>query len=274
MPFIYLLVLIFILSGLVSQRQASNQRNWKPDAAKQAYGIIEGDNLTLHHVRNARYPAPGEPYEISWETRHYDLSKLKRLWFLVESFSDLNVIAHTFISFEFSDGEFLAVSVEAKPEFNESYSIVKGLLRHFELSYQFGDERDFIARRTLYQKHEVYLYPLITPPHEIRSTLERMVETANSLRETPRFYNSITDNCTSVLRKHANEVRPGSFGAFAIAQVLPGLSGQMLYKKGWIDTDVTLESLRRAYAIKERAETCGVNADFSSCIRAQLPEKL
>ena len=111
----------------------------------------------------------------------------------------------------------------------------------------FGDERDLILRRTLYQETEVYLYPLITPPAEVRSLLLRMVKTANKLRTHARFYNSVAENCTSVLRKHANEVRPGSFPSFVLAQVLPGLSDRVLYRKGWIDyRPVLFSALRKS----------------------------
>lgn len=269
MPFLYLLALSLLLAALVSQRKASNDRDWQPDLAKQAYGEIEGDTLTLHNVRNARYAAPGELYEVVWETRQYDLKEVKRLWFLVASFSRFEVVAHTFLSFEFADGQFLAVSVEARPERGKAYNLVEGLLRHYGLSYVFGDERDLILRRTLYQETEVYLYPLVTPPLEVRSLLVRMVETANALHSQPRFYNSVAENCTSVLRKHANEVRPGSFPSFALAQVLPGLSDRVLYRKGWIDTALPFTALRERYAVQVKSWRCKADEGFSSCIRTE-----
>lgn len=271
MPFAYLLALILLLAALVRQRQPSTgrggKRDWPPDLARQAYGVFEDDSLTLHNVRNSRYAAPDEPYEVVWETRRFDLGEVSRLWFLVASFSRFEVVAHTFLSFEFADGQFLAVSVEARPERGREYNIVEGLLRHFELSYVFGDERDLILRRTLYQQTEVYLYPLVTPPHEIRRLLTRMVETANELRSHARFYNSVSENCTSVLRRHANEVRPGSFSSFALAQVLPGISDRVLYRKGWIATDLPFSALRKAYAVREKTQRCAADARFSTCIR-------
>ena len=272
MPFLYLLALLVLLAALVRQRRLSTEqrgrdgeRDWQPDFARQAYGVLEGDTLTLHFVRNSRYP--GEPYEVVWETRRYDLSELTRLWFLVASFSRLEVVAHTFLSFEFAGGEFLAVSVEAQVEEGREYNLVEGLLRHFELSYVFGDERDLILRRTLYQETEVYLYPLVTPPLEVRSLLVRMVETANDLRAHARFYNSVTENCTSVLREHANAVRPGSFPSFVPAQVMPGLSDRVLYHKGWIDTGLPFEKIREHYAVQERTRRCAPDEGFSACIR-------
>lgn len=272
MPFIYFLILALLLTVLVRLRRPSTEggtRQWQPDLAEQTYGSLGGDTLTLHNVRNSRYAAPDEPYDIVWETRQYDLSKVTRLWFAVASFSRFEVVAHTFLSFEFSDGQFLAVSVEARPEQGKDYNLVEGLLRHFELSYVFGDERDLILRRTLYQATEVYLYPLITPPAEVRSLFLKMVETANGLRAHARFYNSVAENCTSVLRKHANEVRPGSFPAFVLAQVLPGLSDRVLYRKRWIATDLPFSVLRERYAVQEKSRRCATDEAFSSCIREQ-----
>ena len=274
MPFLYLLALLALLAALVRQRRPSTERkgrdgerDWQPDFARQTYGIVEGDTLTLHFVRNSRYPAPGEPYEVAWETRRYDLGDVTRLWFLVASFSRLEVVAHTFLSFEFADGEFLAVSVEARVERGREYNLVEGLLRHYELSYVFGDERDLILRRTLYQETEVYLYPLVTPPLEVRSLLVRMVETANRLRAHARFYNSVTENCTSVLREHANAVRPGAFLPFVPAQVMPGLSDRVLYHKGWLDTNLPFEKIREHYAVQEKTRRCAPDKGFSACIR-------
>ena len=227
----------------------------------------EGDLAHIENVRDIRYGAPGTPYKTVWENRTYNLSKVKRLWFIVEPFNPtIKAIAHTFISFEFED-DFLCLSVEARKEEGEEYSIVKGMLNDFELSYCFGDERDFILRRSVYSEHELYVYPLITPPHEVRAILEHVFEMTNSLIEKPRFYNSVRDNCTSALRDIANVVRPGSFPPFILAQVLPGLSDEVLYKKGWIDTTVPYEKLRETYGIHVKAEKFKNDLDFSRRIR-------
>ena len=251
-------------------RTPSNDRDWKADVARMPEAEFRGDALTLRNVRNTRYGAPSTPYEVAWETRTYDLAALKRLWFVVEPFQPtIKVIAHTFLSFEFED-DFLALSIEARTQRGESYSILRGLVNAFELIYSVGDERDFILRRTLYLGHDLYLYPLVTPPREVRKVLVGMLETANSLRRRPRFYNSVTNNCTSALRKHANRVRPGSFPAFVLADVLPGLSDGVLYDKGWIDTAVPPRGLRDAHSVGARVAACAPRSDFSRCIRRGL----
>ncbi len=254
----------------VALKEPSNARDWKPDVARMPKAEFEGDILTLHNVRNTRYGAPGTPYEVVWETRRYDLRTLKRLWFIVEPFHPtFKVIAHTFLSFEFED-DFLALSIEARIKQGESYSIFRGLVNEFELFYGVGDERDLLLRRTLYLGHDLYLYPLVTPPHEVRTVLEGMLQTANALRRHPRFYNSITNNCTSALRKHANRVRPGSFPAFVLADVLPGLSDRVLFDKGWIDTGVPGDALRETHSVGARVAVCAHDPDFSTCLRRGL----
>jgi Domain of unknown function (DUF4105) len=259
--------LIVVAGLLLSLKKPSNDRPWKEDQARLARVRLENNLAHIENVRNIRYGPPGTPYATVWEARTYDLSKIKRLWFIVEPFNPtIKAIAHTFISFEFED-DFLSLSVEARKEQGEEYSIVKGILNDFELSYCFGDERDFILRRSVYSEHELYVYPLITPPYEVRAILEHVFSTTNGLLEKPKFYNSVRDNCTSALRDIANVVRPGSFPPFILAQVLPGLSDEVLYKKGWIDTTVPFEKLRETYGIRVKAEEFKDDLDFSRRIR-------
>jgi hypothetical protein len=240
--------------------------------ARLPYAELDGDVVTLHDVRTTRYPPPGEPYEVTWETRRYDLATLRRLWFLVEPFRPaLPFIAHTFISFEFDDGDALALSIEARLRQGQRYSIVRGLVGAFALTYSFGDERDLVLLRTGYKEHELYLYPLVTPPLEVRALFLNMLASANALHDRPRSYHSILHNCTSSLRRHANQVRPGSFPPFLLADVMPGRSDTVLYRKGWIDTDVPEDRLRTAHAVRDKALAAAEAPDFARRLRAGLP---
>lgn len=243
---------------------------WQADVARQAHALAEASGITLENIRNSRYPEPGESYDVVWETRHYAVEKLKRLWFLVEPFHPtIKAIAHTFISFEFED-DFLALSIEARLKQGQTYSIIKGFGHSYALSYVFGDERDLILRRTKYLAHELYLYPMVTPPLEIRALFLNTLATANALRQKPRHYHSARTNCTSTLRQHANGVRPGSFPPFIWADVLPGRSDKVLLAKGWLDTNSAPDALRAAHAVKAKANRLAETADFSRRIREGL----
>lgn len=244
-------------------------RPWKPEVARQAHATLDGNCVTLHDVRNARYAGRGEPFEVAWETRRYDLGTLKRLWFLVEPFHPtLPAIAHTFISFEFED-DFLALSIEARLREGQNYSIVQGLFGAFDLAYAFGDERDFFLRRTRYLGHELYLYPLVTPTIEVRALFLNVLASANALTQRSRRYHSVRNNCTTVLRRHANQVRPGSFPPFILADVMPGRSDRTLHRKGWIDSPVSETALRPTHAIRDVANAAAEAPDFSRRVRGR-----
>ncbi|ADI14972.1 DUF4105 domain-containing protein [Truepera radiovictrix] len=266
---LYLLALGAFLGLSLRQKRPSNHRDWNPDMARPPEGEVVGDTLRLHNVRNIRYGPPGSPFEAVWETRTYDLSRVRRVWFVVESFSRFEVIAHTLISFEF-EGAYLAFSAEARLHGGERYNLVRGLFNAYELLYAFGDERDFILRRTLYQDHDVYLYPLDFSPQETRALLLDILAEANRLARTPRFYNSLTRNCTNLLGVHANRVRPGSFAWWRPSQVLPGLSDRLLYRKGWIDTDRPWEGLREHHNVRAVTQRLRDDPEVSERMRDGL----
>ncbi len=274
MPFLYLFVLALLLTGLVRLKRPSNHRPWRTDFAELARAEFAGERVTLRNVRDIRYGPPGTPYRGVWETREYDLSKLKRVWFVVESFSQLEVVAHTLLSFEFDDGQYLAFSAEARLLDGEKYGIVRGLFNNFELQYTFGDERDFILRRTNYQDHDVYLYPLTLTPGEVRTMLRDILHEANVLYEKPRFYNSAFCNCTGLLGVHANRARPGAFAPWRPEQVMPGLSDRLLYGEGWIDTTLPFERIREVYNVRSVGQQYKDDPEVSAKMREGTAQHL
>ncbi len=240
---------------------------WKPEHARRARAEIADGKVTIENVRDGRHP-PGGPPEIRWTTRRYELDRIRRLWFVVEPFvPSLPFVAHTFVAFEFED-DFLALSIEARQRTDQRYSIVAGLFGAYELIYVFGDERDLFLGRTVHREHELHLYPLVTPMIEAQAFFLTTVATANALAERPRRYDSLRANCTNLLRRHANQVRPGSFPPFTLADVMPGRSSTLLYRKGWIDTNASERELRDAHAIRARANAIGPVAEFSERVRA------
>jgi hypothetical protein len=117
---------------------------------------VNGDLVTLRGVRNCDYRTKDD-FDVRYETRTYDLRELKTLDVMV-NYWGINAIAHTFVSYGFSDGRYLAVSVEIRPEVGEAYGMFNGLYKQYELIYIWGDERDLVRLRTNYKKEDVYLY--------------------------------------------------------------------------------------------------------------------
>jgi hypothetical protein len=246
----------------------SNDRDWTPNEAVLPAADFQGQQVRLHNVRNTRYQSAR-----GYTTAYYDttvaLDQLTRVWFAVNPFAENSPSAHTFLSFEFSDGQFIAISVEARKERGEQYNVIKGLFRQYELMYVIADERDVIALRTNYRRDAVFLYPIRAEPARARALFVSMLTRANALRDRPAFYNSLTGNCTSTIVRHVNSLAPGRV-PFSYRRLLPGYADRLAYDLGLIDTDVPFDSLRGRFRVTERAQAAGAAPDFSRRIRAGL----
>ena len=87
--------------------EPSNDREWMADVANLPAVTFDGDLVTIKNVRNFHYRSETDFDEI-WETRTYDLSKLQGIdMYLVYWGSPM--IAHTIASWEFADGQHLAI---------------------------------------------------------------------------------------------------------------------------------------------------------------------
>src|SRR5882724_1339420 len=52
----------------------SNDRAWQPDVTQTAWAEINGDEVTIHNVRNCDYRTATD-FTPRWETRSFDLSQ-------------------------------------------------------------------------------------------------------------------------------------------------------------------------------------------------------
>jgi hypothetical protein len=243
----------------------SNERDWNADQARVATAEIDGDAVTIRNVRNAVYRSTSD-FDVHWETRRYDLSRLESVWFVVEPFADWRGPAHTFLSFGFDDGDYVAVSVEIRKERGESFSPLLGLLRQYEIAYVIGDERDLIGLRANHRKDEVFLYPIRATPAQARALFESMLARANRVATTPEFYNTLTNTCTSNIVDHIESIAPGRV-PWSHKTLLPAYSDDLAYDLGLIDTDLPRETYRAAHRINERAQSAANRPDFSVAIR-------
>ncbi|HEX6864625.1 MAG TPA: DUF4105 domain-containing protein, partial [Thermoanaerobaculia bacterium] len=204
----WIALLLLLATAAYFSIRPSNDRNWSRDQTRLASATFEGDLVHVRNIRNVHYRSTTD-YDPAWYDKTFDLRKLESLWFMVEPFDEGKGAAHTLVSFGFAGPEYLAVSVEIRKEVGEEFSVVKGLLRQYELMYVVGDERDLIQLRSNYRKDDVYLYPIRAPKERIRAMLTGMLERANQLRERPEFYNTLTSTCTTNIVRHVEEVAPG-----------------------------------------------------------------
>jgi len=255
--------------ALVAAFRPSNERDWAPDQARLAAARIDGEIVRIHNVRNAHYRSTSD-FDVRWEERRYDLAQLESVWFIVEPFADWRGPAHTFLSFGFAGGEYVAISVEIRKERGESFSPWLGLLRQYELMYVIGDERDLIGLRANHRRDQVFLYPIRTTREKMRELLVSMLERANALAAEPEFYNSLTSTCTSNIVDHIESIAPGRV-PFSFKTLLPAYSDDLAYDLGLIATDLPREQYRAAHRINQLAAAHADQPDFSTAIRTRTP---
>jgi hypothetical protein len=249
------------------QISPSNNRLWADDVAQTTTGVVDGDRVTLHNVRNFDWRTETD-YTQRWETRTYDLRHLNSLDMIL-SYWSMPAIAHVLISFGFDDGEHVVFSVEIRREKTESFSEIGGFFKEFELSVIACDERDVIRVRTNVRGEDDYLYRIRMPVDDIRSLFLAYVSQANDVARKPRFYNTITANCTTIIYHMAKRIvghLPLDYRVL-LSGYLPGY----VYKVGGLDTRYPLEELRTVGRITERAKESDRRPSFSADIRAGIP---
>jgi len=247
----------------------SNHRDWTPDQERLVRASFSGDSVRIANVRNAFYRSVSD-FDVRWEGRTYDLRRLETAWFIVEPFSDVRGPAHTFLSFGFDDGEFVAISVELRKEKGESFHPLRGLLRQYELQYVVGDERDLIGLRANHRQDSVFLYPVRTTRERKRALFVAMLERANALADRPEFYNTLWSSCTTNIVSHINAIAPRRV-PFSFKVLLPAYSDELAYDLGLLETDLPRESFRLPHLINAAAAEYADREGFSRGIRAALP---
>lgn len=246
----------------------SHDRPWADDVARLLESSVDGERLELRNVRAFEWRTETD-YAPRWETRRYDLSRLESAD-LVLSYWMGPHIAHTLVSFGFSDGQRLVFSLEIRKEHDETFSALGGFFRKFEQVIVAADERDLIRTRSNARGEQVYLYRLKATPAQLRSVLLDYLARAERLRRQPEFYNTLTSNCTTILFELARHIDPALPLDYRL--LASGHFAEYAYDQGAFTSGLPYAVLRERGHINARALASDTDAhDFSQAIRAGVP---
>jgi len=265
-----LLAFAVVFGGLLIWWQGiapSNHRIWTDDVAQMATGTVDGNRVTLHNVRNFDWRSDTD-YTQRWETRTYELDRLNSVD-MIMSYWTVPAIAHMLISFGFDDGARVVFSVEIRREKQESYSEIGGFFKKFELSVIAADERDVIRVRTNVRGEDDYLYRVRMPLSAMRSLFLSYIDEANALARAPRFYNTITANCTTLVYHMMKRIV--GYLPLDYRLILPGYLPEYVHRVGGLDRRYSLADLRVLGRITDRAKKAGRSDSFSADIRQGIP---
>ncbi len=256
---------VIALGGWWQTLAPSNDRIWADDVARTLRGSVSGSIVTLDSVRNFDWQADTDTrYTPRWESQQYNLNDLASVDMAL-SYWGSPAIAHTLVSFGFTDGRHVVFSVEIRKERGEQFSEIGGFFKQFELSVIAAQERDILYVRAGPRAERVYLYPVSMPVPAMRELFLSYVRTANELADEPRFYHTVTANCTTLVYRMVRAIVPGLPMDYRI--LLSGYLPEYLYEQGGLDTSKPLSELRQQAYIGSPALPGADPVEFSRAIR-------
>jgi len=262
-------VVLFVLLGAWWRGiEASNDRDWQPDVAVLPSAAVDGDRVTVRNIRNFAYRSETD-YTPAYYDRTFDLRKLEGVD-LVAVYWMGPAVAHAILSFRFADSDPLAISIETRKEKGEGYSTVRGFFRQYEIFYVVADERDVIRLRTNYRRdppEDVYVYPVKGTRENARRLFLEYIRQINALKTQPRFYNTLTSNCTIDI--WYNTLVNAEHLPFSWKILASGYLPEYLYAAGRLDTSLPFDELQRRVHVNARAQAADAAEDFSRRIRME-----
>lgn len=273
---VIVIIVVFVSLFSVFNREARNDREWAEEFVRTPDAQVTDGVVTLTNLRDWTY-AKDATLSRGWiDEVTVNPADITQVWFMVEPSPKLRAIAHTYLSFEFSDGAVLSLSVEARRLQGQNYSPLLGLFRKYELTYSWGMERDFLARRILLLGHHMYMYPLILKEGTAARLFLALSDTTADLAAHPRFYNTLTANCTDVLAKTVNRIFPHQL-PYDLSWNFPGSSDAYLMRMGYIASSTSLAIARTTHDLAQYKDTISSFATssqeiFNSKIRTLFTE--
>ena len=164
----------------------------------------------------------------------------------------------------------MAASIEARYQIGQGYSAIRSFFRQFTVIYVLASERDVIRLRTNYRSGEkVYLFHMTASPQWSRDLFLQYIRHANRLRDEPRWFNAITNNCTTGIFANmaATGRMPAGSSQYAWWVLLNGRAPDMLYRGGNFGGNLPFSELKAQAYINPVASTLSDAPDFSQRIR-------
>lgn len=226
------------------------ERDWIDLQDRTASVVRDGDRATIVNFRDAVH-RPGEPPEPRWTTATFDLSQLDGVDLIIQPFGGVKALAHVMLSFGFSDGRHVVVSIEARRVKGGRFDALAGLFRHEQVYPELGTERDlFWQRLARVPPDEIQIYPVLAPREAMRTYFERVLAFVNEVHERPRFYSTLRESCMTTLMNLA----PESFLSVPwhdIRRWVPGYSLSLFQQVGLVDGTLPADELRQTRRLRD-----------------------
>jgi len=228
----FIIAILTIASVFILLQKPSHNRDWELGHEKLTQVKIVGNEIQIENFRDFIWN--GElSAQNNYVTKNFKLSEIEKTEFIVSHFSDFEGIAHAFLSFIFSNGDKIIMSMETRRDGGEEFSPTLGLLRKFETIYVLGSESDIIGVRNDFRDERIYVYPTIFSKEDSQKLFLEVAKEINSIYEKPKFYNTLWNNCMNAITRPIENISNFNF-PFTYKILLPGFMDEVFYEMGII----------------------------------------
>jgi len=211
--------------------------------------IQDDANNPIISVKNIRDFKWESTNKVHYQDMQFQLENIVELKAVVSHFSAISEIAHVFMVFVLDDGREFGVSVEARREVGEAFSIEGGLFAQFELIYVLATPNDLLGIRKI-NGEATHLYPIKETKEKARELFMLIAAEVNGLNEKPEMYHLFFKNCTNQLVKHVSILTEQKYPWY-FQTLAPGNTAKMLYKFDLIDMpNMSFEEIQAKTLIK------------------------
>ena len=248
------------------------ERDWVEPSYRLQHATIDGTKVTVHDLRDFTWRSKHDR-DSNWVDATFDINEIVDVWYVISHFHWFRGVAHTMLTFDFSDGRSITASFEVRRVKGVRYRPLKGIWKAYETQLVIGTEEDLIWFRTHCQNARIRMYRVGASLETYQRTFLLLMERANQLKQAPEWYNSLVKGCLTEIIDLVNHIKPGRI-PFTWRGILPGFSTYSAMRWGliedWGGFRTTLERARidlAACAIDDRSA-------FTSGIRATLPPRM
>ncbi len=218
---------------LLTPEQRFKNEKWNVECRQipQITRLADG-KIKIADVRDFRYRTL-EDFEVNYKTMIVDPDKLIGMDVVLSYWGYMDFVSHMLLSFHFSDNQKLLLSFEPRvPQGMKGGCFFPGIYRQYGQMMLFSTPEDVLYLRVKPRNETVYCYRSAASAEVVKKIFMETVDNAEKLMNNHAFYNSLTNNCTTGLRK-ALQMAP-ELQEWDWRWLFNGLYDRYLFEKGFL----------------------------------------
>lgn len=250
-------VFILILSSF-GYAMAQDAREW--NTKQRPAQLVNKTDAGVYQLANIRWGfADASDYsnlQPEWRNATIDVNKVSDVLFIVKPFEPEWLAAHCLLIFRFSEpfvsdrgekADGFVLSIEARLQKGQKYSLMQGNFGKFFIVYQLGTEADYLQYCAIEKKRLIPFKLKLTHGQKVellKNTIEESVKNRDGEK-----YNTINNSCTNNLFILLNTVLPKEqkFREWILKKVIynlgisfPRTAGKMLKKHKLVEEELPI----------------------------------